>query len=88
MCAPDDPEALAEGSLSDGVRILTLADSFDAMTSQRPYRKRMAVQSALGELKKCLASQFDNKIMLVFCQVLEKEIKDRNPEQEERWCQL
>jgi putative nucleotidyltransferase with HDIG domain len=69
------PEALAEDSLSDGVRILTLADSFDAMTSQRPYRKRMAVQSAIGELKRCLASQFDNRIMLVFCRVLEKEIK-------------
>ncbi len=74
------PEALAEGSLSDGVRILTLADSFDAMTSQRPYRKRMSVQSALGELKRCLLSQFDNKIMLVFCQVLEKEIKGEQPE--------
>ena len=74
------PEALAEESLSDGVRILSLADSFDAMTSQRPYRKKMDVQSALGELKKCLASQFDNKIMLVFCKVLEKEIKGKLPE--------
>jgi putative nucleotidyltransferase with HDIG domain len=74
------PEALAEESLSDGVRILSLADSFDAMTSQRPYRKRMDVQSALGELKKCLVSQFDNKIMLVFCKVLEKEIKGEQPE--------
>ena len=74
------PEALAEESLSDGVRILSLADSFDAMTSQRPYRKKMDVQSALGELKKCLASQFDNKIMLVFCKVLEKEIKGELPE--------
>jgi hypothetical protein len=35
----------------------------------------MEVQSAIIELKKCLKSQFDNKIMLVFCRVLEKEIK-------------
>jgi putative nucleotidyltransferase with HDIG domain len=69
------PEALAQESLSDGVRILSLADSFDAMTSQRPYRKKMDVQSAIVELRKCLDSQFDNKIMLVFCKVLEKEIK-------------
>jgi putative nucleotidyltransferase with HDIG domain len=74
------PEALAEESLSDGVKILSLADSFDAMTSQRPYRKKMDVQSAIGELRKCLASQFDNKIMLVFCKVLEKEIKGELPE--------
>ena len=74
------PEALAHESLSDGVRILSLADSFDAMTSQRPYRKKMDVQSAIAELKKCLESQFDNKILLVFCKVLEKEIKGEMPE--------
>ena len=74
------PEALAHESLSDGVRILTLADSFDAMTSQRPYRKKMDVQTAIGELKKCLESQFDNKILLVFCKVLEKEINGELPE--------
>ncbi len=74
------PDALAHESLSDGVRILTLADSFDAMTSQRPYREKMDVQSALGELRKNLESQFDNKIMLVFCKVLDKEIKGELPE--------
>jgi len=74
------PDALAQDSLSEGVRILTLADSFDAMTSKRPYRKRMDVQSAIGELRKCLESQFDNKILLVFCKVLEKEIKGNLPE--------
>jgi len=74
------PEALARESLSDGVRILTLADSFDAMTSKRPYREKMAVQTAITELKKCLDSQFDNRIMLVFCQVLDKEIKGELPE--------
>ena len=69
------PEALAKEAISDGVRIITLADSFDAMTSQRPYRKEMDVQSALKELQKCVNSQFDNKIMLAFCRVLDKEIK-------------
>lgn len=74
------PEALTQESLSDGVRILTLADSFDAMTSQRPYRKKMEVQSAILELKKCLESQFDDKIMLAFCRVLGKEINGELPE--------
>jgi putative nucleotidyltransferase with HDIG domain len=69
------PEALAQDSLSDGVRIITLADSFDAMTSQRPYRKKMTVPSALGELRKCLHSQFDDRILLAFCKALDKEIK-------------
>jgi putative nucleotidyltransferase with HDIG domain len=74
------PEALARESLSDGVRILTLADSFDAMTSQRPYRQKMDVASAITELKKCLDSQFDNRILLAFCRVLDKEIKGELPE--------
>lgn len=74
------PEALAQEAISDGVRIITLADSFDAMTSQRPYRKKLDVQSALKELQKCVNSQFDNKIMLVFCKVLDKEIKGELPE--------
>lgn len=74
------PEALAQEALSDGVRIITLADSFDAMTSKRPYREKMDVQSALTELKKCLNSQFDNNILLVFCKVLDKEIKGELPE--------
>lgn len=74
------PEALSRESLSDGVRVLTLADSFDAMTSKRPYREKMTVQSAIIELKKCLASQFDDQIMLAFCRVLDKEIKGELPE--------
>jgi putative nucleotidyltransferase with HDIG domain len=76
------PDALAREALSDGVRIMTLADSFDAMTSQRPYREKMDVQTALTEFRKCLDSQFDNKIMLVLCRVLDKEIKGELPEPE------
>ncbi len=76
------PDALVREALSDGVRIITLADSFDAMTSKRPYREKMDVQTALTELRKCLNSQFDNKIMLVLCRVLDKEIKGELPEPE------
>lgn len=76
------PEALTQEALSDGVKIITLADSFDAMTSQRPYRKKMEVSSAIAELMKCVDSQFDNRIMLVFCRVLDREIKGELPEPE------
>ncbi len=69
------PEALSDKELSEGVRIITLADSFDAMTSQRPYRERMDLRYALEELRKGLNSQFDNRILLAFLSVLDKEIK-------------
>lgn len=69
------PDALDGESLSDGAKILSLADSFDAMTTDRPYRKRLNLHEALDELKRCLGTQFDGKIMSAFCRVLEKEIK-------------
>ena len=74
------PDALKREDLSDGVKILTLADSFDAMTSQRAYRKKMDIRTALGELRNCIDTHFDNKIMLAFCKVLDKEIKGELPE--------
>jgi HD-GYP domain-containing protein (c-di-GMP phosphodiesterase class II) len=39
-----------------GVRIVTLSDSIDAMTSERPYRKAMTLDQALREVIKCMAS--------------------------------
>ncbi|NLL06575.1 MAG: HD domain-containing protein [Clostridiaceae bacterium] len=44
-------------------RILCVADAFDAMTSDRPYRKGMSMEAALIELERCKASQFDPKIV-------------------------
>ena len=40
-------------------RILAVADSFDAMTSERPYRRAMSVDAALGELRRHAGTQFD-----------------------------
>ena len=68
------PDAINAGDLSDGEKILTLADAFDAMTTDRPYRKRMSLENALEELKRCVRTQFDPKIMGAFCKVLEREI--------------
>jgi hypothetical protein len=74
------PAALTTEELSDGVKVLSLADSFDAMTSERAYRNKMDLQGALEELKRCLGTQFDGRIVAAFCRVLEKEIKGELPE--------
>ncbi len=74
------PDAITSSSLSDGAKILTLADSFDAMTQDRPYRKKLDLHVAIDELRRCLGTQFDNNIMDAFCAVLEKEIKGHLPE--------
>ncbi len=60
------PDGLAGENISLGARILCVADSFDAMISERPYRKGMSVEDALRELEKCSGSQFDPKITALF----------------------
>jgi GAF domain-containing protein len=52
-------------------RILAIADAFDAMTSDRPYRKGLPVGIAMQELKKNSGTQFDPDLVEVFCHVLE-----------------
>jgi putative nucleotidyltransferase with HDIG domain len=47
-------------------RILTVADSFDAMTSIRPYRAPRSPDSALDELRRCSGSQFDPELVVAF----------------------
>jgi len=54
-----------------GARIIAVADSYDAMTSNRPYRKVMSVSEALAELERCNGSQFDPSVVRAFLKVLE-----------------
>jgi HD-GYP domain-containing protein (c-di-GMP phosphodiesterase class II) len=52
-----------------GARILAVADSFDAMTSDRPYREAMSVDEALEEIKRCTGSQFDPEVAVAFLKI-------------------
>jgi putative two-component system response regulator len=49
-----------------GARILAVADSFDAMTSDRPYRVAMSVSKAIAEVKRCIGTQFDPVVVKAF----------------------
>lgn len=55
-------------------RVLTVVDSFDAMTSNRPYNKRRTYKEALEELKRCSKTQFDDKIVTAFIEVINENI--------------
>jgi len=55
-------------------RIITLADSFDAMTSDRPYRKGLPIEKAVEEIERCKGTQFDPALSDVFIkQVIENQ---------------
>lgn len=48
-------------------RVLTIADAYDAMTTDRPYRPAMSAEQAAGELKACAGTQFDKELVGLFC---------------------
>jgi len=66
----DKPSGNGSNKTSMGTRIVTLADSFDAMTSDRPYRKGMQPWQAMEELRRCSGEQFDPEVVEVFESVL------------------
>lgn len=47
-------------------RIITLADSYDAMTSDRPYRRSLSVNTAIEEITRCSGTQFDPELAEIF----------------------
>jgi HD-GYP domain-containing protein (c-di-GMP phosphodiesterase class II) len=54
-------------------RIVTVADSFDAMTSDRDYQKKRTIEWAIGELERNSGSQFDPEIVAVFLRILREQ---------------
>jgi putative nucleotidyltransferase with HDIG domain len=57
------PEGLKGQEIPIGARIATVVDAFDAMVTDRPYRKGMTVEKAIEELKRNRATQFDPDVV-------------------------
>jgi len=64
------PYGLKENEIPLGAKILHVADSFDSMTSNRPYRNSPGVEYALSELNKYKGIQFDPDVVEAFLRVL------------------
>lgn len=64
------PDGLKGEEISLGARILCVADSFDAMVSDRPYSKSMTMEQAFSELEKNAGTQFDPEIVKVFIKAM------------------
>jgi len=60
------PDRLSGKQMPLGARILAVADSYDAMTSERPYRKAMSVETACAEIERGKGTQFDPRVADAF----------------------
>ena len=53
-------------------RILAVADAFDAMMHERPYRKALSKEQTVAELKRCAGTQFDPAVVEAFLTLLNR----------------
>jgi len=70
------PNGLKGEEIQLEARIISVADSYDAMTSERSYRKGMTREAAIEELRRCSGTQFDPKIVDVFADTVLPETSD------------
>ncbi len=66
------PQGLKRDQIPLGARIIAIADSFDAMSSDRVYRKRLSKEAVIKELKDNAASQFDPHLAKVFLSIIDR----------------
>jgi putative nucleotidyltransferase with HDIG domain len=64
-----------EADVPIGARIIAVADAFDAMTSDRPYRRAMPPWQALQEIERFAGSQFDPRVVAAFKRVISSKIE-------------
>lgn len=80
------PRGLHGEQIHMGARIFAVADAFDAITSDRPYRAAQSLSSARREIEKHAGTQFDPSVVEIFLSIsnefwvkLREQITDRNP---------
>jgi HD-GYP domain-containing protein (c-di-GMP phosphodiesterase class II) len=66
------PDGLSGNTLPEIARIISIADTYDAMTTDRPYRKGLTHDFAIAELKKFSGTQFDPQFVNAFIRAFEK----------------
>ena len=69
------PEGIIGNNIPLGARIVSVADAWDVMTSDRAYRKALPKEMVIKEFKKCAGEQFDPQIVKAFLNTLDKGYK-------------
>ena len=66
------PDGLKGDEIEEVVKIVTVADSFDAITSKRVYRDERTIEEGLEELKKNIGTQFEEKFVNIMIKCYEE----------------
>jgi response regulator RpfG family c-di-GMP phosphodiesterase len=66
------PDGLEQSELPELVRILSVADAYDAMSSSRAYRQGMSPDRIIAELRRCSGAQFDARVADLFIRLIEQ----------------
>ena len=66
------PDGLLGDAIPLGARIVAVLDTFDAMTTDRPYRKALPISTALAEMRRQSGRQFDPRVVAAFEKVLSR----------------
>jgi two-component system cell cycle response regulator len=70
------PDGLAGDEIPVAARVVAICDAYDAMTSDRSYRRGMAPEVAIEELRRSAGTQFDPEVVEVFCAVHSEGVSD------------
>jgi len=73
------PDGMSGDAIPLEARIAAVADTFDAMTSVRPYRPGVPLQDTLAELRRCSGTQFDPICVAAFFEALDSGAIDLSP---------
>jgi len=74
------PDGLVDEQIPIGAKIVSLADSFDAMTTDRPYRRRRSFEDVVRDLRQNSGKQFDGKVVAAFARAMLKEVNGATKE--------
>ena len=66
------PDGLAGEAIPLAARVFSVCDSFDAMTSDRPYRRALPFERAVEEIERCSGTQFDAEVVRAFVRMCEQ----------------
>ncbi len=67
------PDKLKGADIPFLARIVSIADTYDAMTTNRPYRKALTIEESLKEIERCKGTQFDPELADLFVKMIQRD---------------